>query len=71
MSPAGRSDGRRLDQLRPLSFRRRYTKQAPGSVLARMGRTQVLCTCTIDNTVPAFLVGKNRGWLTAEYNMLP
>jgi ribonuclease PH len=66
-----RADGRRLDQLRPLSFRRRYTKQAPGSVLVGMGRTQVLCTCSIDNAVPAFLVGKNRGWLTAEYNMLP
>jgi ribonuclease PH len=71
MKGALRADGRRLDQLRPLSFRRRYTRQAPGSVLVRMGRTQVLCTCTIDNTVPAFLVGKNRGWLTAEYNMLP
>jgi ribonuclease PH len=71
MKAAVRADGRRLDELRPLSFRRRYTKQAPGSVLVRMGRTQVLCTCTIDNAVPAFLVGKNRGWLTAEYNMLP
>jgi ribonuclease PH len=71
MSRAIRADGRRLDQLRPLSFRRRYTKQAPGSVLVRMGRTQVLCTCTVENAVPAFLVSKNRGWLTAEYNMLP
>jgi ribonuclease PH len=71
MSRAVRADGRRLDELRPLSFRRHYTKQAPGSVLVRIGRTQVLCTCTIENAVPAFLAGKNRGWLTAEYNMLP
>jgi ribonuclease PH len=71
MSRSDRADGRRLDELRPLSFHRRYTKQAPGSVLVRLGRTQVLCTCTIENVVPAFLVGKNRGWLTAEYNMLP
>src|SRR6266542_4658678 len=66
-----RTDGRRPDELRPLAFKRRYTRQAPGSVLVRMGRTSVLCTCTIDLAVPPFLVGKGRGWLTAEYSMLP
>jgi ribonuclease PH len=66
-----RSDGRQPDQLRPLTFERRYTRQAPGSVLVRMGRTTVLCTCTVDLTVPPFLVGSGKGWLTAEYGMLP
>ncbi len=71
MTNLSRADGRRPDELRPLSFKRRYTRQAPGSVLVRMGRTTVLCTCTIDLAVPQFLVGKGRGWLTAEYSMLP
>src|SRR5436190_2193052 len=66
-----RTDGRRPDQLRSLSFKRRYTRQAPGSVLVRMGRTTVLCTCTVELAVPPFLVGKGTGWLTAEYGMLP
>jgi ribonuclease PH len=66
-----RADGRRYDELRPLVFRRRYTRQAPGSVLVRMGRTTVLCTCSIDLAVPPFLVGTGKGWLTAEYGMLP
>jgi ribonuclease PH len=66
-----RADGRRPDELRPLSFRRRYTRQAPGSVLVRMGQTTVLCTCSIDAAVPPFLVGSGKGWLTAEYSMLP
>src|SRR5437588_12094012 len=66
-----RADGRRPDELRPLSFQRRYTGQAPGSVLVRMGRTAVLCTCSVQQVVPEFLVGTGRGWLTAEYGMLP
>jgi ribonuclease PH len=66
-----RHDGRRSDQLRPLKFRRRYTRQAPGSVLVSMGRTTVLCTCCVEPTVPPFLVGSGKGWLTAEYGMLP
>jgi ribonuclease PH len=66
-----RHDGRRSDELRPLTFRRRYTRQAPGSVLVRMGRTMVLCTCTVEAAVPPFLVGSGKGWLTAEYGMLP
>ena len=66
-----RHDGRKPDQLRPLAFRRRYTRQAPGSVLVRMGRTTVLCTCCVEPAVPPFLAGSGKGWLTAEYGMLP
>jgi ribonuclease PH len=66
-----RSDGRQPDELRPLDFKRHYTRQAPGSVLVHMGRTTVLCTCTIEAAVPPFLVGSGKGWLTAEYGMLP
>src|SRR5271165_3420677 len=66
-----RHSGRRPDQLRPLSFRRRYTRQAAGSVLVHMGRTTVLCTCCVELAVPPFLVGTGKGWLTAEYSMLP
>jgi ribonuclease PH len=66
-----RADDRAADDLRPLSFRRRYTRQAPGSVLVKMGRTTVLCTCTVEEAVPPFLVGRGKGWLTAEYGMLP
>jgi ribonuclease PH len=66
-----RHDNRRTDELRPLSFQRRYTGQAPGSVLVRMGRTTVLCTCCVEPAVPEFLAGSGKGWLTAEYAMLP
>src|SRR3954452_9059685 len=66
-----RPDSRRPDQLRPLTFRRRYTRSAPGSVLVKAGRTTVLCTCSVKPKVPDFLVGKGKGWLTAEYGMLP
>jgi len=66
-----RPDGRRPDELRALSFRRRYTRQAAGSVLVHMGRTTVLCTCCVELAVPPFLVGSGKGWLTAEYGMLP
>ena len=66
-----RTDGRQPDQLRPLTFRRKYTRQAAGSVLVRMGRTTVLCTCCVEAVVPPFLVGTGKGWLTAEYSMLP
>src|SRR5205809_1873520 len=66
-----RPNGRKPDELRPLSFRRRYTRQAPGSVLVRMGRTAVLCTCCVEPSVPPFLEGTGKGWLSAEYGMLP
>src|SRR3954470_19617788 len=63
--------GRSADQARPLSFTRGYTGAAPGSVLVKAGRTTVLCTCTVEPTVPPFLVGRGRGWLTAEDGMVP
>lgn len=66
-----RFDGRRLDALRPVRFQRHFTRQAAGSVLACMGRTTVLCTCSIEPAVPEFLTGTGKGWLTAEYAMLP
>jgi ribonuclease PH len=70
LTPRGRimrADGRRADELRPLTFQRHFTRQAPGSVLVSMGRTSVLCTCTVEPTVPPFLVGSGKGWLTAEW----
>src|SRR5215831_3353982 len=66
-----RFDGRQPDELRSLSFRRRYTRLAAGSVLVRMGRTTVLCTCSVELGVPPFLTGTGKGWLSAEYSMLP
>lgn len=66
-----RHDGRTPDELRPLTFERGYTGSSPGSVLVRMGRTTVLCTCTVEASVPPFLVGSGKGWLTSEYGMLP
>src|SRR5438128_6893985 len=66
-----RHDGRKPDELRPLKFQRRFTRQAAGSVLVRMGRTTVLCTCSVELTVPPFLLGRGKGWLSAEYGMLP
>lgn len=66
-----RPNDRPLSALRDLSFTRRYTGSAPGAVLVKMGRTTVLCTCCVEPKVPDFLVGKGKGWLTAEYGMLP
>src|SRR5205809_1890434 len=66
-----RPNHRKPDELRPLTFKRRYTRQAPGSVLVRLGRTTVLCTCCVEPSVPPFLVGTGKGWMSAEYGMLP
>jgi ribonuclease PH len=66
-----RPHGRQPDELRTLNFKRRYTRQAPGSVLIRLGRTTVLCTCCVEPSVPPFLVGTGKGWMSAEYGMLP
>src|SRR5229473_880181 len=66
-----RAGSRKADELRPLTFKRRFTRQAPGSVLIAMGRTRVLCTCCVESAVPEFLAGAGKGWLTAEYAMLP
>ncbi len=66
-----RPDGRQANELRKLNFQRRFTDAPLGSVLSSAGRTMVLCTVTVDDTVPAFLMNTNQGWLTAEYAMLP
>lgn len=66
-----RIDGRAPADLRPIQFQRRFTRHAPGSVLARCGDTLVLCTAMYTDGVPPFLQGKGQGWLTAEYAMLP
>lgn len=66
-----RADGRRPQQLRPVRFKRKFTRTAPGSVLAQAGRTMILCTASVEDTVPPWLEGQGRGWITAEYNMLP
>jgi ribonuclease PH len=66
-----RSGGRAPDQLRPVRFTRRFTAHAEGSVLAEFGGTRVLCTVSVENGVPAFLRNSGKGWLTAEYGMLP
>jgi ribonuclease PH len=62
---------RAADALRPLAIVRGYTKHAEGSVLVSAGDTRVLCTVSVEDGVPPFLKGKGRGWLTAEYGMLP
>jgi ribonuclease PH len=67
MRPSGRSP----DQLRPVTITRQYTRHAEGSVLVEFGDTKVLCTASVDNSVPRFLKGKGEGWITAEYGMLP
>jgi ribonuclease PH len=66
-----RTDNRQPDQLRPIRITRGFTRTAPGSVLIQAGGTSVLCTASIDSKVPEWMAGKGRGWLTAEYNMLP
>lgn len=66
-----RDDGRAADELRPVRFEVDYTEQPLGSVLCRMGRTWVLCTVCEEPGVPRFLQGSGRGWVTAEYSMLP
>ncbi len=66
-----RRDGRKDDDLRPLSIIRDFTEFTPGSVLISMGRTRVLCTASVAEEVPRWMRGTGRGWVTAEYSMLP
>ena len=66
-----RADGRRVDELRPVSFERDFTVFALGSVLVSMGRTRVLCTASVEERVPPWMRGSGKGWVTAEYSMLP
>jgi ribonuclease PH len=66
-----RGDGRRTDQLRPLEVEPDFLEQPHGSVLFVQGKTKVLCTASVQEGVPRWLYGKGRGWLTAEYSLLP
>lgn len=66
-----RPSGRAHDELRPIRFTRRFTKHAEGSVLAEYGDTKVLCNATVEDRIPHFLKGRDQGWVTAEYGMLP
>src|SRR2546428_7902000 len=66
-----RLDGRRSDELRPVKIHRSFIKYAEGSVLIEMGCTKVICTATVEEKVPQFMRGQNRGWVTAEYAMIP
>lgn len=67
MRPSGRSN----NELRPVTFTRGFTKHAAGSVLVEFGDTKVLCTAAVEDSVPGFMRGRGRGWVTAEYGMLP
>ena len=66
-----RPDGRADDELRTITFERDYTEMAAGSVLVTFGKTRVLCTASIDEDVPRWMRGSGKGWVTAEYSMLP
>ena len=66
-----RVDNRACDELRPLIIKRRFTKYAPGSVLVETGNTKVICTASIEETVPPHIKNTGEGWLTAEYSLLP
>ncbi len=67
MRPSGRTAG----QIRPITITRQFTAHAEGSVLIEFGDTKVICTATVEDTVPRFLKGQGKGWITAEYGMLP
>jgi ribonuclease PH len=66
-----RPSGRAPDELRPIRITRRFTRHAEGSVLIEAGETRVLCTASVEESIPAFLRNTGRGWVTAEYGMLP
>lgn len=66
-----RPSGRTAQQIRPVTITRNFTRHAEGSVLIEFGDTKVLCTASVDKSVPRFLKGKGQGWVTAEYGMLP
>lgn len=69
--PTARADGRVPDQLRPVHLEPRYLQSTPASCLIRMGQTWVLCSAAVEESVPPFLRGQGRGWVTAEYAMIP
>ena len=66
-----RVDGRAQADMRPVKITRHYTMHAEGSVLVEFGNTKVLCTASVENKVPRFLKGEGKGWITAEYSLLP
>ena len=66
-----RKNGRKPDELREIKITKHYISHPEGSVLVEFGNTKVICNATVENTVPRFLKGKNMGWVTAEYGMLP
>jgi len=66
-----RKDGRKFDEIRPFSVIRPFNKYAEGSVLVSLGETKVIVTASVEESVPPFLRGSNKGWVTAEYSMLP
>ena len=66
-----RHDGRSAEQIRPVVIEPNFTKHAAGSLLYRSGETVVLCTASVDSKVPPWMEGSEKGWITAEYNMLP
>src|SRR5688572_14131959 len=66
-----RPSGRAPDELRPIRITRRFTRHAEGSVLIEFGDTRVLCTASVEETIPSFLRNSGKGWVTAEYGMLP
>ena len=68
---SARPSGRSADALRPIRFTRGFTRHAEGSVLVEFGDTRVLCTASVEERVPPFMRGQGRGWVTAEYGMLP
>jgi ribonuclease PH len=71
MAGPQRRSGRKLDELREVRITRRFTKHAAGSVLVEFGDTRVICTASVEDRVPPFMRGAGRGWVTAEYGMLP
>ena len=71
VAPTVRAKGRRPNEIRQLKITRDFLKYPPGSVLIEMGNTKVICTATVEEGVPAFLKNSGKGWLTAEYSMLP
>ena len=66
-----RPSGRKADELRPIKITRHYTKYAEGSVLIEVGGTKVICTASVEEKVPGWLKDQGKGWVTAEYGMLP
>jgi len=66
-----RQDGRKNDEIRDIKITRKYISHADGSVFIEMGNTRIVCTATVEEKVPPFLRGKGKGWITAEYDMIP